>query len=313
MSKRLKLSHVSHSGRIRPHEYTSYGPLALLLLVVGLSLTIATATAQSPPPQAGSVGLNGSMPGPPPTTAATITSPRNGQRFSTTPVPVTGTCPAGVLVEIFKNDIFAGSGMCGDDGTYTVEIDLLIGQNVLVARVYDSLSQAGPDSEPVTVFYDALPPQADPLSPLNFGAGQMLLSTDAVYRGIFPGQEMKMPISIIGGQPPYAVEVQWGDATNKVIPRDDNQTFYATHTYTKPGTYQITVQATDSQDRVAFITVAAIVNGQPAAAASTGSNGGTANKLLVLWPLYTASLAIVISFWLGEQREKRLLGGVQYK
>jgi hypothetical protein len=31
------------------------------------------------------------------------------------------------------------------------------------------------------------------------------------------------------------------------------------------------------------------------------------NKLLVLWPLYTTILAVVISFWLGERREKKIL------
>ena len=150
------------------------------------------------------------------------------------------------------------------------------------------------------------------MAPLSFGAGQLLLNTDAVYRGNFPGQELRMPLTVIGGTPPYAVEVQWGDANNKVIPRADNQTFNAVHTYTKPGTYQITVQATDSQDRVAFITVAAIINGRPEAGIAGNTDAGTSSKLLVLWPLYTASAAVVISFWLGEQREKKLLRGPVY-
>jgi hypothetical protein len=214
------------------------------------------------------------------------------------------------LVEVFKNDIFAGSAPCTSAGTYSVEVDLLIGQNSLIARVYDALNQPGPDSLAVIVYYDALPGQAGLLSPLDFGGTQLLLNTDAVFRGTFPEQELSIPLDILGGTPPYAVNIQWGDSTNKVVPRNDNVSFNAGHVYKKPGTYQINLQATDAQDRVAFLSVAAIVNGQPevvAATAGSSSNDSTMSRLLLLWPLYVGSFAVVISFWLGERREKRVL------
>jgi hypothetical protein len=303
----LKLSHHHHSGILRPHEHTSYLPLGLILLGVGFVLIAYTASAASPPPEGGSVGLSGVMPGKAPTVAATIRQPANGQRFTTTPVTVSGTCPADTLVELYKNDIFAGSTPCTTNGTYTMEIDLLIGQNVLVARVYDALNQPGPDSNTITVFYDALSAQAGALTPLDFGGDQLLLNTDAVFRGVFPEKELSVPIDILGGTPPYAINVQWGDSTNKVIPRNDNLTFKATHVYKKPGTYQISIQATDAAGRVAFLTVASIVNGQPAIANSTTNPVVSTNKLLVLWPLYASAFAVVISFWLGERREKQIL------
>ncbi len=310
---RLKMAHHKHSGRLRPHEYTSYLPLALLLLVVGMSLAVCTAYAASPPPQAESMSLTGSMPGKPPKTGATITSPTNQQRFSVTPVSVKGTCVANMLIEIYKNDIFAGSGACSATGTFVIDIDLLIGSNVLIARTYDSLNQQGPDSNAVTIYYDALPTQASALASFNFGGPQMLLNTDAVFRGSFPGQQMNVPISIIGGTAPYAINMKWGDSTNKVVPRNDNQTFIVGHTYTKPGVYQITIQGTDVQGRVAFLTVAAIINGQPPAVPGTTTpTDSKMNKLLALWPLYTASVAVVISFWLGERREKRILAHSMY-
>lgn len=308
MLRWLKISHHKHSGKLRPHEHTSYLPLGVLLFVVGFVLTAYTSYAQSPPPQENSIGLSGIMPGKPPTTAATIDSPTNQKRFSTTPVTISGTCPAGTLVELFKNDIFAGSTLCSEDGKYSLDIDLLIGQNKLVARVYDALNQPGPDSNVVTVFYDALPSQASPLTSLDFGGAQLLLNTDAVFRGVFPNQELNVPIDILGGAPPYAVNVQWGDSTNKVLPRKDNVSFIATHAYKKPGTYQVSLQASDASGRVAFLTVAVIVNGQPAPpAASSESTGTPTNTLLALWPLYTASVAVVVSFWLGERREKHIL------
>jgi hypothetical protein len=237
---------------------------------------------------------------------ATISSPTNGQHFGTSPINVAGACPEKTVVEIYKNNIFAGSALCGDDGNYTFKIDLLIGKNTLVARVYDSLNQAGPDSQSVTVYYDALPLQTAPLSLLNLSDHQLLLNTDSVYRGVSPDQMLNVPVSIIGGLPPYAVNVQWGDAGSKSIPRANNLTFNASHVYKKPGTYQITLQATDSQDRVAFLVVAAIVNGQPSPIATT-TKKTPVNKLLVLWPMYVSVITLVISFWLGEMREKRVL------
>lgn len=303
----LKLSQHHHSGILRPHEHTSYVPLLILLAFVGLALGAYTAKAASPGPEAGSVGLSGIMPGKPPTVAATIRTPTNGQRFGTSPVTISGTCPANTLVEIFKNDIFAGSTTCGSNGNYSLEIDLLIGQNTLIARVYDALNQPGPDSNTVTIFYDALPTQAGPINTLDFGGAQLLLNTDAVFRGVFPEKEMVMPIDVIGGTPPYAINIQWGDSTNKVVPRNDNFTFTAAHTYKKPGVFQISLQATDAAGRVAFLTVASIVNGQPDPVAVSGSTGSGTNTLLALWPLYTATVAVVISFWLGERREKQVL------
>jgi hypothetical protein len=301
----LKISHHSHSGRLKPHELTSYGPLALLLIVVGVLLTISTVSAGTLT-GTGSVGLTGIMPGPPPTVAATISVPGQGESFTTSPVTVRGNCPKGTLVEIYKNNIFAGSTACDSSGNYSLSVDLLIGQNQLVARVYNSLNEPGPDSNTVTISYNALPFQGSPIAALNLGGNQLLLNTDAVYRGTFPGQQLAMPINILGGVEPYAVNVQWGDSGNSIVPRNNNLQFDVNHTYDSAGTYQITVQGSDSQGRVAFITVAAIVNGQ-ATPISSGSSSKPMNKLLVLWPLYTSAVAIVASFWMGERREKHIL------
>jgi hypothetical protein len=300
--------HHSHTGKLKPHEHTSYTSLGVLLAIVGGLLVAFTASAATPynGPESGSIGLSGIVPAKPPTTAATIEKPSNGQHFSATSVTISGKCPADTLVEIFKNDIFAGSTTCSSTGSYSVDIDLLIGENRLIARVYDALNQPGPDSNSVKVFYDAVPTQLGPLASFDFGATQLLINTDAVYRGVFPNQEMNMRIDLIGGRPPYAVNVQWGDSTNKVVPRGDNIGFTVSHTYKKPGIYQIGIQASDADGRVAFMTVAAIVNGQPDIVVAPVTQQKQ-NILLMLWPLYTAIVTAVISFWLGERREKHIL------
>ncbi len=309
---KIKISPHDHSGKLKPHEHTSYGLLAIALLIAALPLLAYTAYAATPytGPESGSVGLEGTVPGKPPTVAAHIIGPPSGQHFTTSPVTVTGTCPANALVEIYKSDIFGGSTSCSSSGTFTLDVDLLIGENDLIARVYDALNQAGPDSNKVIVFYDALPAQSSGINSLDFGGPQLLINTDAVFRGSFPGTEMSIPIDIIGGTPPYAINIQWGDATNKIVSRGDNITFSAAHTYQKAGIYQLSIQASDGNGRVAFLTVASIVNGQPdavAAASTSSSQTSTLTRLLVLWPLYTSTVAVLVSFWLGERREKLVL------
>lgn len=313
----LKISHRRHSGRLRPHEYTSYGPLFVMLLLVGFALTVCTVIAATPynGPESGYVALSGTMPGPPPKSGAVIKSPVNGQSFSTSPVTVAGSCPTDTMVEVFKNGIFAGSGPCKSDNTFSFDIDLLNGANKLTAKAYDALNQPGPDTPAVNVTYNHSLATTAGIAPLDLDGAQLLLNSDAVYRGAFPNQPLSIPISIIGGTPPYAINIQWGDGSNTVVSRANNLTFNTSHTYKKAGTFQITIQATDHQSRVAFLTVAAIVNGQPPLAAGSTNTPTKAamNKLLVLWPLYTTAAAVVISFWMGERREKKILTpGLQF-
>ncbi len=310
MSAKVRLNSRGHSGRLRPHEHTSYAALAAIVLLVGVflaGLTVSSFASASPPPQASSVSLSGVMPGKPPATAATINFPTNQQVFQNTPVTVSGSCPSSTLVEIYKNDIFAGSTPCNANGSYSVQIDLLYGQNSLTAVDYNVLNQAGPSSAAVNVTYNVQIPPASSLFNINFTGTQLILQTSAVYRGTFPGQTLYVPIKILGGVAPFALNVNWGDNSNQVLPASINTTVNASHVYNKPGTYKISIQASDSQQRVAFLNVAAIVNGQPATGISSTSKPSPTNTLLVLWPLYAIAATLVVSFWLGEKREKHVL------
>lgn len=303
----LKLSHYRHSGSLRPHEHTSYLLLGIILVIAILPLTAFTAYAESPGPQLESISLTGTMPGVPPTIAATIDYPIEQQHITSSPAAVSGTCPKDTLVEIFKSDIFAGSTACKSNGQYTIDVDLLMGKNVLIARVYDSLNQVGPDSNIVNVYYDLLPMQSDPLKTLNFGGEQLIINSDSVFRGVFPDQVLSVPINVIGGTAPYAFNIEWGDSNNTIISRDNNIGFSSDHTYSRAGTYQISIQVSDSEGRVAFLTIAAIVNGQPSVGTVGSASTSQTNMLLVMWPLYVGSVAVVASFWIGEQREKHIL------
>lgn len=313
MHAKLKLSEHRHSGRHLPHRHTSYPALGLLLLLCGLIVggTTAGALADShPPPQAGSVSLSGQMPAAPPAAPPQITNPRSGQHFSQTPITVSGTCSTGDLVEVYKNDLFAGAAQCTDKA-FTMQIDLLYGTNTLVARAYDALDQASPDSAAVVVYYDAAPPQSSPLDFANLLGNQLLLKTNPVFRGAYPGVDYDVPVQVIGGQAPYSISVDWGDGKTDLLPRGVAGSFDLVHQYARPGTYQVTIKAADNSKQTAFLQVLVVVNGQ--AVGSAGQTGGTSSnqtltlRLLMVWPLYLLALMAVAGFWMGEVREKRKL------
>lgn len=252
--------------------------------------------------ESGSIGIEGRISSPPPTTPATISIPRNGQSFNTLPVTVSGICPTGLLVKLFKNNVFAGSAQC-TNGSFSIVIDLFNGQNELVARVYDALDQAGPDSNTVTVSYD------DPRQ----GAGtRVSLTTNFAKRGANPGQLLTWPIILSGGTGPYAISVDWGDGkTPDLISQSFPGVFTIEHTYDNPGVYNMIVKATDKNGGTAFLQLVGVANG-PLSQTTAGQNApdesSTTTKTRILWELIAILIPLIISsFWLGKRHMLHIL------
>lgn len=244
--------------------------------------------------------------GPRPQQPAIITSPTNGQTFNTNPVTVEGTCPAGALIKVFTNGILVGSVLCGSNGRFSVPVDLVIGRNDLTALPFNALDEQGPTSPTVTVTLNQ--------PPGGFGfSTELILQSESYYRGTEPGIEVVWPIEIIGGQAPYAVSVDWGDGTSDVFTRLAPGKFTVKHTYKKTGTgylnsFPLIIRATDAVGHTAYLQLVTIVN-DPTGATATGSgnNNQPLNRLLVIWPIWIVILLMIISFWLGEKREKHIM------
>jgi hypothetical protein len=203
------------------------------LLVLGLH-SVVFAAQQS---KSGAAGIEGVIPAGPPTTAATISLPKNGQTFTTTPITVSGICQKGLLVEIFDNGVFVGSANCGT-GSYSLQIDLFDGRNDLIARVYDSLNQNGPDSSTVTVFFR---------SPFTTPGARPSLTTAYAKRGADPGSILTWPITLSGGTGPYAFSVDWGDnSALDLISRNSAGNLNLEHSYTQSGLFNVTVKVVDA-------------------------------------------------------------------
>lgn len=296
-----------------------FAVLCCLLSAVGPK---AQALGSQQNPQSGSVGMEGTVPSPPPTQAATISVPGNGQTFRSTPITVSGLCKTGLLVKIFSNNIFVGSASCANN-SYSLQIDLFSGRNDIIARVFDALDQAGPDSNLVTVTY------ADTQF-AKFGTRVSLSSTFAQL-GADPGKELVWPIILSGGVGPYAISVDWGDGT---APSLQSESFPGElnikHTYKSAGVYKVIVKATDANGTVAFLQLVGVANGKvsqnTASGGTTGSSSGTntgvstTQTTIIWWPMLLLLPLIASSFWLGRRHElfsirrqlERSRGDIQY-
>ena len=275
--------------------------LQLLCVVASGALLVtvqpALALGSQQNPQSGSVGLEGTVPGPAPTQAATIGVPANGQTFTSTPITVSGSCKTGLLVKVFSNNIFVGSAVCANGG-YSLQADLFSGRNDLVARVFDNLDQQGPDSNTVTVtFNDAQFAQ--------FGSHVSLSSTYARI-GVNPGATLTWPFVLSGGTGPFAISVDWGDGGTPTLKSESFPgVFDMTHVYSQAGVYTIVVKATDANNTSAYLQVIGVANGQITGSITTGSSSsGTKTKTVILWQPFLAVIPfILIAFWLGRRHE----------
>lgn len=267
----------------------------ILLFIAAGPLSVQKVSAQQ---ESGSIGVEGRISAPPPSTGATISIPRDGQAFSELPITVSGICPDGLLVKLFKNNVFSGSVQC-TNGSWSITTDLFNGQNELVARVYDELDQAGPDSNTVRVSYD------DPRSGTE---NRVSLTSNFAKRGANPGQSLVWPIILSGGSGPYAISIDWGDGTPlELQSREFPGTFDINHVYESPGIYNIVIKAVDVNGGTAFLQLVAVANG-PLSQDSAGGGAGDTETITppvrILWQPAAILIPFIVStFWLGKKYE----------
>lgn len=269
---------------------------ALFVACLSLLAAMPVTAGQFPEQQSGgSIGLEGRITTTPPTRGATITTPGNGAVFNNIPITVNGVCPASTLVKIFDNNVFVGSAFC-TNGSYSLQISLFSGQNQLVARVYDALDQAGPDSNTITVtFNDA--------QYLQFGT-HVTLGSSFALRGAPPGQTIEWPIILSGGIGPYAVSVDWGDGTSTdLFTLESSGDFTIKHTYKSSGVYKVIVKATDKNGGTAYLQLTAQATGATQSSNKGGSGESYIKTTVLWWPVLLMIPLIFAAFWVGRRHE----------
>lgn len=323
-SRHLHVAHHRHTGHVLPKRSTSWAALVMIMLCVGVLLLSWTRVVTA---DSANYVVHASVPGPPPSVSATIDTPLDGAAFTTSPITVTGTCPLSTYVEILKNNFSSGIALCSASGTYTVDIALFEGVNQLVARDFSFTDQAGPDSAITTVTYSIpgspiLPSGGTTQPPYTPGVTQgiavpLLLRANYTFVGYYVGQPATWKIKIEGGNPPYAIHVDWGDGKTQLFSVKDLSTVTLQHVYAKPGAYHgsypVKINASDSAGHQTYLQLLAIISNRTKTVVTTGSTtpsginfgdwSNIGHALTAVWSTYGLVLLMLISFWLGERRE----------
>ncbi len=325
---------ASHKRRIiKPSQLSIHSPhkrvllhpyFIFVLLCLGVFLCLWTYRVN-----ATDVKVTARVAGLPPAVPAQILSPAEGQRFSSAPIILSGTCPTPSYVKIASNDIDLGYALCSNSGNFTLALSLLPDANELIAHVYNLADEEGPLSSPVKVYYDILlspPPSAQtplPDVPASSRVPQtvrppLLVGTEFSVRAFYTGDEVKWQLSMSGGTPPYAINIDWGDGTNSVYSKNSASDFDISHIYTKPGpsngAYIVKASASDGSSGQSSLQFFVFVVQKQTATTNT-SNGGTIateqssllstilkNKFLATaWPSFMVICLMCTSFWLGEK------------
>lgn len=280
---------------------------------------------------------------PPPTAPATMSDPQDGATVTSSPITVSGSCPANTYVNLLTDQVFAGTSPCHADLTYTIVTDLTAGLNSLQVQDYNLTDDPGPATPATHITYTPpTPPVTTPpaTTPSSYGG-----ATKAAAPGISTGEPLSLTtqyhyimvtqsdmfdwvLDLEGGTPPYHVHVTWGDnlATDYTFPLDPQ--FHISHHYTQDGYYDILVRSVDNTGDVRTIQLAAYIGNPsstkiPTYIGDTGSSGpnvsstpgtglsgwlgslhnSSSSWLLVAWPSLLIVILMIVSFWLGERRE----------
>lgn len=335
----VRLVHHRHTGRKVGISHTSYAALYFLLILTGATLFFANRSAQAVDQVVnGSVNLTGRMKGPVPQNPAVFIEPTNGSRTNTNTAVVRGSCQAGLYIELFRYSTFAGSTLCGNNGEFQMTVTLKPGQNDFIAKMSDADSQYAPDSSVLTIFYDV------PQKPLTVsGSGNTstkatnpndpttqnvynppgytpLIVTTVLPRTAFPiNKEATFKYTILGGQPAYAVLINWDDGTQSDLrsvsnPGEQN----VTHKFKKSGQHVITITVSDALNNKAIVQTIVSVTREYTGVASTvpakcqpGNpeffsaecyvNNRVVQILDAVWPALIVASLMTLSFWFGER------------
>lgn len=294
--------------------------LRIGLLLFGL-LAVLQGTPTSyalPPDQSDDIQVTAEVPSDHQMVGATITSPTSGTITSNPYITVRGTCEPTAYVIVKTNGVLAGSTYCSASGTYQVQIQLSPGRNVLTAFNFDGLGSPGPSTPSVDVTLRTIPstppvvtPPTLPDYPKNCRdytpaeptqGGHVRVALVCAPELIEPDKTYKIGIFIWGGNEPYAVSVDWGEADGKPSLFSFQELGYheLEFSYNEPGTYIVDITVSDGNDYKAFTQIALVVSGE-------GNIPETVNKtprINTSWfysgvPLYIVFGALALGFWPG--------------
>jgi hypothetical protein len=309
LKKQIKQRRQLHQ-RFLLHPITAFGLLCLGVFIVGMTIKVTASSYQ----------VAARVPAAPLTEGAVISSPADGATVTAVPITVIGTCPADSYVKLIRNGVFSGVAWC-DNGGFSIQSDLSVGENSLVAQDYNITDDAGPASGGILITY-TLPVvgRTGGTTGSNIPNGStanslpLLIAADFSFHAFDLGSKFSWPLQISGGKPPYSVTVDWGDGRTDVM--KSSQKLVLSHRYESTGYYPVVVTVRDSSGGSSTLQIAALIRARGAAGftnkqgtpiSSIGLITRIQQWLWLIWPTYTVTILMAVSFWLGERQELSLL------
>lgn len=317
----LHLQHYRHTGKWIEHAHTSYRVIGLLFVLTGLVLLMSNVMSKKV--EADNLLVTAKIAATLPNQASQITQPVDGAALVNNPQTISGTCEVVMpahIIRLESNSQFIGSSPCSPSGTFAISTDLLAGENRLFARTFNFTEDEGPVSDEVvaSLSFDATvsPPNAvtKVASSSQSGNSQaaipLRIRSDMIYVSFYPHRKFELQFSVEGGSPPYAILVDWGDSRQELISVDDSSALTVEHVYRTTNNRVVTLRAVDQAESNAVLQMAA--TSAKGLALNLGNTGVFSKELftgatMVIWSIYAIISVAALSFYLGEQRELKLL------
>ena len=344
--RHFRLVHHRHTGKLLHHRHTSHLALTCLLAVIGAAIVMFQFAIQQnaqalPPPVSHDVNISALVPGPPPTTGATITLPVDGTELPYEPTTqVGGTCAVDTVVVVSSNNSIVGSSACTAAGTFNLLVQLSPGQNILTAKNYDFMDQAGPDTPSVTITL-TVPVTETPSEPgeesvllvqptqpelpnnpymapsintqpllcdeydppeVTIG-GAPRVSVVCIPRSVQQNVGYTLGVLVWGGTPPYALDIDWGDGSTEhgLVSLASAGYVKIPFRYASAGNFAISIKLKDKSGAAAYVQAAVMVSGESKSFIA-GINEAITR---IQWfetpvPVYLLAVALTLGFWGGD-------------
>ncbi len=224
----------------------------------------------SPRVFAASYDVTAKVPAPIPTALPVIASPESNSVQQLPSVFITGVCEVivpQVVVLLVRSGEVIGSGNCLPNGTFSVLIGLVLGENIIYPQYVTVTDDKSTLGTPIVVRY-APPLTAGPATGSTTPPKQedapaatgLKLTFDYEFVTYSDLKTTKVIYSIEGGTPPYDVVISWGDdtQTKRSIKNAGEQSIEHAYKEILTPSSQIAIRVTDAKGQQAMQTRALV-------------------------------------------------------
>ncbi len=249
---------------------------------------------------AASFNINATVPVPPLTQPAHITSHHDQQHVFSQRISIAGDCPPSSYVKLYKDNAFSGVSQCIDTA-FLIQTNNNPDANIFQVKVYNFADQEGPSSPTITLYYNepSMPFFEHPSVALNgLLVAPLTITYDYHHQTRFQNEPWSWDLGISGGTPPYTVTVDWSDGDRLALGPDSATAITIRHTFTKGGYYRPLLQVMDSQGATAMMQLFAQVNSIHPTPPTVVDD--IWRYLWLIWPIYVIVLLVIGGFLAGK-------------